>query len=169
VLARIDDVAGVRESRVDWSGKRFLVLVESGADHATVAGNVSAALSGAHVVDDDATVRQVLRSYRAGDPWMRAGETLRLSKQEAAVLGERHGMAAAAEGGLDEARTRQLAGVFTREFEVAFERFHAGESVSLGSELSAASKRVLAASGSFLDAEQRAALAQYLANLYVDR
>jgi hypothetical protein len=169
VLARLDEVAGVTESRVDWSGTRILVLTESGANRAAVASDVAAALSGARHVDDYRTVQQVLASYRAGEPWMRAGETLRLSRHEAAVLGEQHGGRAAAEAHLDETATRRLVAAFTREFEQAFERIHAGEDVSLAGELNAASKRILVSSESFLSPQQRAVLAEYLANYYVDR
>jgi hypothetical protein len=169
VLARLDEIEGVAESRVDWTGKRFLLALESGAGKDHVEEQAVGTLGeGARPLDED-EVREVLDSYRKGETWMRAGETLQLSRFEAGVLAKRYGSEAAAEIGLDEGGTGKLIALFEQEFIRAFERTHAGQGIeAVPAEFEAASKRILEASASPMTPEQRAALADYLKR-FVDR
>ena len=163
MLARLDEIPGVAESRVDWTGKRFLLTLEGGAGKRRVAEEAIDTLGeGARTLEED-EVRVVLDSYRKGEAWMRAGETLQLSRFEAGVLAKRYGSEAAAELGLEEGGTKKLVAVFEQEFLRAFESTHAGRGIeAVPKEFEAAAKRILESSASFLTPEQRAALAAYL-------
>lgn len=167
MLARLDEIDGVAESRVDWTGTRVLVTLSANADKPRVETAVESALGAdARVLDERAT-REVLDSYRKGEAWMRSGETLQLSRFEAGVLAKRHGAAAAAEIGLDEAKTQKLVALIEAELDRAFERAHAEGGIdALGGEIDAAGERVLDASGAFLDAEQREALSAYFERIH---
>jgi len=163
VLARLDEIPGVAESRVDWTGKRFLLTLEGEASHDVVGERASVTLGdGARLLDDE-EVHDVLNSYRKGETWMRAGETLQLSRFEAGVLAKRYGDEAAAEIGLDEERTKKLVVLFEQELTRAFEHTHAGEGIEdLPAEFESAAKRILDLSAGFLNSEQQAGLASYL-------
>lgn len=163
MLARLDEIDGV-EGRVDWTGKRFLLGLEAGATKNRVEVQAVETLGeGARSLDDD-QVREVVESFRNGETWMRAGETLQLSRFEAGVLAERYGNEAAAEVGLDEAGAKRLVASFEQELTRAFERTHAGQGIeAVPAEFASASKRILEASASFMTQDQLAALAQYLA------
>jgi hypothetical protein len=170
VLARLDEIDGVAESRVDWTGTRVLVTLNADADKSRVETEVESALGeGAHVLDERAT-REVLESYRKGEAWMRSGETLKLSRFEAGVLAKKHGTAAAAELGLDDATTQKLVALIEGELDRAFERAHAEGGIdALGGEIAAAGERIVEASGAFLDAEQRKALSAYIERMHAAR
>ena len=165
MLARLDRIHGVTESRVDWTGRRFLLRVEPDASASLVAKEAEVALGdGASILDIDET-SAALGDLRRGEAWMRAGETLRLSQHEAQVLGKRCAEEAASEMRLDEAATRRLVDVFTSELNAAFERTHAaksGDRSQIETECGEAAKRILASSESFLTAERRTVLAEYL-------
>ena len=163
MLARLEDLEGVAESRVDWTGMRFLLTLEVGAPPGRVAEEAGETLGGGARLLDEEETRDVVASYREGEAWMRAGETLQLSKFEAGVLAKRYGGEAAQELGLGEDETRRLIELFEGEFNRAFERTHAGQGIEdVPAEFEAAAKRILDSSGGFLDSEQRAALAEYL-------
>ncbi len=159
----MDEIAGVAQSRVDWTGMRFLLALEKGASEEHVGGQATITLGeGVRLLDGD-QVREVLNSYRKGETWMRAGETLQLSRFEAGVLAQRYGGEAAAEIGLDVMGTRKLVALFEQEFIRAFERTHAGQGIDdVPQEFGSASKRILDASASSMTPDQHAALAQYL-------
>jgi hypothetical protein len=161
VLARLDEIDGVAESRVDWTGRRFLLHLERGADEERVAGAGAETLGQGTRRLDGGETSEALDAFEKGEAWMRAGETLRLSRHEAEVLGLRYGTEAGEELGLDEERTRQLVEVFARELGLAFERAHTAAG---GGPLRIVihGKAIVEACGGFLDAEQRAALEKYL-------
>lgn len=163
MLARLDEIEGVAESRVDWTGKRFLLTLEDGAATDQVEDQAVDTLGeGARPLDDD-EVREVLDSYRKGETWMRAGETLQLSRFEAGVLAKRYGSEASTEIGLDEERTGKLVALFEREFNQAFDRTHAGKGIeAVPAEFEAAAKRIVESSAGFLSPEQQTVLAEYL-------
>jgi len=164
VLARLDEIDGVAESRVDWTGTRFLLALESDVPARRVERAASATLGEETRVLGEDERSDVLASYREGEVWMRAGETLRLSRFEAGVLAERYGGEAARQLGLGAEETRRLTALFEAELIRAFDRTHAGQGIEdLPTELDAAAGRVLDASAAFLTGEQRAALAEYLA------
>lgn len=163
MLARLDEIPGVAESRVDWTGTRFLLTLEGKAAIDQVGEEAAGTLGeGARLLDGN-EVREVLESYRKGEKWMRAGETLQLSRFEAGVLAKRYGNEAAAEIGLDEEGTRKLVALFEQELSRAFDRTHAGQGIeAVPAEFEAAAERILESSGGFLASEQHAALAEYL-------
>ena len=167
MLARLDEIHGVAESRVDWTGTRFLVTLSADADEPRVENEIESALGeGARLLDDDAT-RAVLDSYRHGETWMRAGETLKLSRFEAGVLAKRRGEAAAREIGLDDAKTQKLVELIEAELGRAFERAHAEGGIdALAGEIDAAGERIREASRAFLDDEQREALSAYFERIH---
>jgi len=161
VLARLDEVPGVRESRVDWTGRYVLLALEDGADEARVAGEASSLLGdGAARLDRGREAEQV-DAYRRGEPWMRAGETLRLSRAEARIIAEREGARAAREAGLDADASRRMVAVLEDELAAAFERVERRDGPverGLGTELPLARERALARCREFLTPEQVARL-----------
>jgi hypothetical protein len=159
----LDEIPGVADSRVDWTGKRFLLTLEEGAGKDQVGEEAAGALGeGARLLDED-EVREVLASYRKGETWMRAGETLQLSRFEAGVLARRYGNEAGAELQLDEGATQKLVALFEQEFSRAFERTHAGKGIeAVPAEFEAAANRILESSSGFLSSEQHTELAEYL-------
>ena len=163
MLARLDEIHGVAESRVDWTGKRFLLTLEGGSSKSQVAEEARGTLGeGARLLDEEET-RSVLDSYRKGEAWMRAGETLRLSRFEAGVLAKRHGDEAAQEIGLGDEGTRTLVELFESELNRAFERAHAGQGIdAVPGEFEAAAQRILESSQAFLDSGQQGKLEEYL-------
>jgi hypothetical protein len=155
VLARLDEIPGVAESRVDRSGRRFLLTLGAGADESAVARAAQAALGEASVLRNDAE-SAVLASRRRGDLWVTADETIRLSREEASILAKRFGEEAALELGLSPEKTRRLVEVVEREVAAAFERVHGrGDALAaLDAEHDVISERVLEACRAFLtDAE----------------
>jgi hypothetical protein len=154
-LARLDGIPGVAESRVDRSGRRFLLTLEPGADEVSVARVARTALGGASVLPRDAEAA-ALASRSSGDLWVTAAESIRLSIEEARVLAVRFGEEAALELGLTAEKTRRLVALVEREVAAAFERFHGrGDALeAFMAEQEAISERVLADCSSFLtDAE----------------
>ena len=166
MLARLDEIPGVAESRVDWTGKRFLLALEGGANEEDVEEQASVTLGeGARLLDGD-EVREVLSSYRKGETWMRAGETLQLSRFEAGVLAKRFGEEAASELGLEDEQTKKLVALFEKELNRAFERMHAGQGLEdLPVQFESAAKRILDEGARFLSSEQQDGLSGYLARL----
>lgn len=126
MLARVDAVEGVGESRVDWSGRYFLVRLAPAADADAVAARVTEALGKARRIEAAAETEQIA-AYRRGEPWMRSGETLRLSRQEARVLAARFGEKAAEQAHLNEDQARRLAGLAEEELIAAFTRIQGEE------------------------------------------
>lgn len=163
MLARLDEIPGVAESRVDWTGRRFLLTLQAGVAESVVENAALDALGeGAQVLSENEE-QAALDAYRQGEAWMRQGETTRLSRYEAGVLAERYGKEAAEEMGLGEDGTSKLVALFEAEFVRAFDRVHEGtRSASLQSEFQSAAQRILDSSGDSLTPEQQAQLEEYL-------
>jgi len=124
VLARLDEVSGVRESRVDWTGRLLLLAVERDANADEVADRATDALGGAaHRADPEVEARAI-ETFRAGEPWLRSGEALRLSEEEARVVGARLGARASAAAGLDAEATRRFSEIVQDELRLAFQALH---------------------------------------------
>lgn len=123
MLAQLDRLEGVAESRVDWSGREILIRLRTGASPDGVAASAVAHLGSRAQRADPAAA---IKSFRDGDPWMRAGETLKLSKHESIVLG-RHYAAQASRDILDAEGQGRLALILADEIYAVFERVHAGE------------------------------------------
>jgi hypothetical protein len=159
VLARLDEVGGVRESRVDWTGHYFLLRLDPEADETRVAAAATSVLGDAATRADAETSARELDAFRRGEPWMRAGETLRLSREEARIIAARRAAEAARAGGLDESQTRRLAELVEAEVAAVFERIHAaggGPGKRFAPEWAAALDRVMAGARGFLTEEQAA-------------
>ena len=158
VLAQLDQVDGVRESRVDWTGRRFLLTLAPGARAERVVESADEALDGDTRVLRDPAAREAIASYLRGEQrWMRAGETRELSRTEARILAVRHGEEAAREADFTPAQTAKFIEVLEGEIAAAFERIHA-EGRGLPGDFGATYRRVLAdaldKSRAFLSAEQ---------------
>ena len=126
VLASLDKVTGVLESRVDWTGRRFLLKIDTEVSADTVASRANEAIGGdSRRLDPEAESQATASFLRGTETWMRSGETLKLSRTEARVLAERYGKEAADGAGLDEPQTEKLIGIMEREVAAAFERIHA--------------------------------------------
>jgi hypothetical protein len=125
VLARIDQVPGVAESRADWEGRHVLIRVAPGARPDEVVARAIPILGAGARRLDAAAESERLASFRRGDSWMRSGETIRLSRREASVLGARFAQAASVRAGLNEAQRSHLEGVLTEEISKHFEEMHA--------------------------------------------
>lgn len=126
VLAQLDELDGVRESRVDWTGRRFLLTLAPGAQVERVAQSADEALDGDTRVLRDPAASQAIASYLRGEQrWMRAGETRELSRAEARILAVRHGEEAAREADFTAAQTAKFVAVLEGEIAAAFERIHA--------------------------------------------
>ena len=123
MLARLDEVPGVRESRVEWTGRYVLVGLEQGADEEATAVRAAEVLGNARRSDPEDEAR-CIAEFRAGEPWMRSGETLKLSEREAEVLGRRLGAEAAKGAGLGPEQTEKVIAIVEDELRLAFERTH---------------------------------------------
>jgi hypothetical protein len=165
VLALLDKNPGVEASRVDHSGRFILLTLESDADEARVGDEACAQLHDAHRV---ATAKEVelVRSYQRGDPWLRAADTIELSREEARIMAHRRGVAAAQEIGLDGERAEKLTALIERELVAAFEEIHArGKGLDDASrlELRNVGAKVVEKSRDFLTAEEARRFESYVA------
>jgi hypothetical protein len=166
----LDEIPGVAESRVDWSGRRFLLALEPGSSASKIAEEAASTLGeGAIVLDADAT-RDAVADLSHGEAWMRAGETLQLSRHEAHVLARRHGEEAARAIGLSEDATKKLVALFEAELDRAFERTHAaGSGARVQDEISAAVERTVDAARAFLSADEQRALEEQVREFNASR
>lgn len=121
MLAQLDGIDGVAESRVDWTGRFFLLKLAPGRKPEEVTVRVSAVLKQAARLDATREAEQSA-AYRRGEPWMRAGETLKMSEHEAIVLGERFATKAAGTAGLDAEQTKLLVEILKEELAALFTR-----------------------------------------------
>jgi hypothetical protein len=125
VLAQLDRIPGVAESRSDWEGRHVLIRLAPGASPEDVVARATQVLGkGARRLDAAAEAERLV-SYRRGDPWVTSDETIRMSRREAGVLGARHARAAAERAGLDESQRKKLEALLTEEIGAFFERMHA--------------------------------------------
>lgn len=125
MLAQLDKVPGVAESRIDWTGHYFLLKVADGVEPEGVVDPAREVLgSGAQRLKAAAETEQIA-AFEHGEPWMRSGETLRLSGEEARVLGDRFTTDAAKESGLDAAKTQRLRELVQDETKRLLESLHA--------------------------------------------
>ena len=170
MLVRLDGIPGVRESRVDASGRFFLLALEEDADEPSVLARAQGVLRGAaRRLDAPAAARQVAARVR-GDPWFAANEVRALSYVEARILAVRTAASVAASAGLSPAAQEAL-GELTRS--VLFrtvERIHAeGGRETTGwfyEAWPAISQAILDASHAFLDADAHARAAEALVRLH---
>jgi len=156
----LDEIPGVGESRVDWSGRLVLLEVEPGSPVEQVFARADEILEGGTQRLDPRSEAEAIADYRQGAAWMRAGETLRLSRHEAGVLARNLGVEAAREAGLDGEETQRFIAVVEQSIAAAFERIHAagqGLPSSFG-ERAIVLEDVLEKCRDFLSEEKRARL-----------
>jgi hypothetical protein len=125
VLAKLDDVDGVVESRVDWSGRYFLLRLESGAAANDVIGPADDVLDGDVRRLEPRKERELAASFTSGARWMRCDETIALSIEEARILAHRFGEQAAVDASLDADASAKLIATLESEITAAFESIHA--------------------------------------------
>lgn len=125
MLARLDTLPGIEESRVDWTGRYVLLKLRPGTDPAAVVPQAGEILAGGVRPLEGPAAEVQLASFRRGEPWMRSGETLRMSIEESKVLSLRLAQRAARDAGLEEDRTRRLEGLLKAELDAAIGGLHA--------------------------------------------
>ena len=165
MLARIDEIPGVAESRVDRSGRRFLLTLDSGADEAEIVRRTRELIGSDAEVLDDATESEAVASRRRGDLWVNSAETIRLSLEEARILAVGMGEDAATALELSKEDTRRLVEAIEKEIGAAFARLHGRPDAlqALAEEQSVIAARVLEAARAFLTPERHEALRRFLA------
>ena len=160
----------MRESRVDHSGRYFLLALDRDANTDRIVERARDTLADARRPEDRVET-ELIESYRRGDRWMRAGETARLSREEAHILAARHASDAASHLGLDEGKAQKLAAVMDEETVAAFDRIHAaggGLGPKAQHEFQDGARRVIERSRSFLSEEEVARLSEYIASFLGD-
>jgi len=125
VLAQIDAIPGIAESRVDWEGKHVLIRLAPGASAEGVLARATPILGEGAARLGRAGEADRIASFRRGDPWMRAAETVRLSQHEAKVLGASLSKGAAEKAGLNDDQAGRVRSILTEEITALFERMHA--------------------------------------------
>lgn len=125
MLARLDSIPGVKESRVEASGRCFLLSLAPGADAGEVVAGAQAVLRGRGRKLDDAEAAAQLAARARGDPWFAAGEVHALSYVEARLLSARTADGAAAALALDAGAREAVAEAARAELFRAVERVHA--------------------------------------------
>jgi hypothetical protein len=170
VLSRLDGIPGVRESRVDASGRFFLLALQEDGDEVSVLARAQGVLRGAvRRLDAPAAARQVAARVR-GDPWFAANEVHALSYVEARILAVRTAASIAATARLAPAAQEAL-GELTRSILFrTVERIHAeGGRDSTGwfyEAWPAISRAVLDASHAFLDPDAHARVGEAITRLH---
>jgi len=168
VLAQLEKVDGVAESRVDWTGRYFLLKLAPGKSPEEVAADAGSALKGAKRLDATREAGQIA-AYRRGELWMSSGETLKLSEHEAGVLGERFGRKAAEAAGLDADQTKRLLEILREELTSAFARVKGTDAQlqrKFRQECPALIARVAERSRAFVTEEQATKIAESLESTF---
>ena len=137
MLARLDGIEGVEASRVDWTGRHLLLVLKPGADSRRAVAEAKGLLGGRARRLGAAEEAAEVAAFERGEPWMRVGESARLSGREAEVLSARLAAQVAEGAGLDESEAARVATVLREELTAAFERAHeaGGEVRRLDAEL----------------------------------
>lgn len=123
MLAQIETIQGVSEVRVDWTGRYFLVRHSPSVEPTAVVECVAKILGPTTRRLPAKQEEEQLRSFREGAPWLKAGETARLSKHEAETLATRYATTAAQALGLDATRTSKVVAIVREELVAMFKRF----------------------------------------------
>ena len=157
MLAQIDAIPGVLETRVNWTGERVLVRLASDASEDRVAAEASRLLGENTRRLDGRAEAEALATYRGAEPWLRSDETSRLSRREAQVLAAGFGAAVAGDLSLDESQTQSLIALLEEEIAAAFERIRTngeGLRARMPAETRVVIENVSRRSRAFLTAEQ---------------
>lgn len=122
MLARLDRVRGVLESRVEATGRVFALALADGADEAAVIAAAAEALRGAPRRLDPAEAAAQLRARAGGDPWFSRAEVPALCFLESRMLASRGADAVAAAAGLSRQERAALEEAFRDVLFEAMER-----------------------------------------------
>ena len=135
MLARLDKVPGVVESRADWEGELVLIRLSPGASLDDVLAGAKSQLGSRTQRLDPESERRSLASFRRGDRWLNSKETLDMSRHEAQVLGKKFADHAGARARLTASQRQRLESLLTEEINAKFEKNHAsGEGIGTTSE-----------------------------------
>jgi len=172
VLARLDAIPGVRESRVDASGRYFALTLAAGAGAGEVAAGAREALGERTAALGAADAEAQLAARGRGDPWLAAVEVMALSYVEARLLAVRLAAALGRACELTEEEREPLAEALRAALFAAMERVHAeGGARSSGwihARWPAIAEAVLARGQGAASAPLGAALRRPLAELLAD-
>jgi hypothetical protein len=103
VLARLDRVSGVLESRVEATGRVFALTLAEGADEGAAIAGAAAALRGVPRRLEPAEAAAQTRARASGDPWFTGRDVAALCFLESRLLASRGAVAVAAAAGLSPA------------------------------------------------------------------
>jgi hypothetical protein len=121
VLAQLDGLEGVEESRVSWDGRTFRIALLPDADGERVTSAVVAVLGGGA----ERVAQPAPPAGADGERWLSSAQTIELSLHEASVLAAAFAVDIAAEAELRESDARRLETTLREELEGAFRRAHA--------------------------------------------
>lgn len=124
MLARLDGITGVEESRADASGRFFALALAPGADAGAALAGARDALGGGARALDELEARAQLAARERGDPWYARRDTLELCFLEARVLSVRIGAAAAGAARLPGGDRERVAEVARAVLFEVMERVH---------------------------------------------
>jgi hypothetical protein len=109
---------------VDWTGRFLLLALSPGADPVAVTEAALGLLAPrAGRLTPEAAAEQVA-GFRRGERWMRTGETMLMSREEARVLSRRFAETAAREEGLSEDETARVMAALDEAISEAARRIH---------------------------------------------
>ncbi len=164
MLARIDAVNGVAESRVSWDGRWFLLELDAGADVESVTDAATAVLGEGSSRLSGKAEADAVAGYRRGERWLNREQTVELSRDEARQQAAGFAAAVAQEVGLDHEAAQRLQAALLAELERAFQQAHAegGGVDRLQDQWPEARRRFEERLAGFLDPEQLAAVVAIL-------
>ncbi|MSR45738.1 MAG: hypothetical protein EXS13_01500 [Planctomycetes bacterium] len=157
MLAQLEQIPGVVEARVDWSGQRFLLQLDRSPRAETVIDAASEVLGPTTQRLASVLEQGQIATYIAGSPWLREGETARLSEHEAQVLAQRVSTEAATRASLDDERATRLCALVDAELKALFKTYEGSGLPDRGAMLkdwSALVDRVATHSAAFLTAAE---------------
>lgn len=165
MLAQLEGIQGVREARVDWTGRSFLLTLDDPGEPERIVTATRKFLGPTVERMSPAEEQEQIATYKAGAPWLRSGETARMSAREAHVLAERYATDAARNAGLDDERSKRLTALVQDELEKLFGKFEKTGLPSrdvMSEEWKALADRVAERSRSFLTKPELERVTDYL-------
>jgi hypothetical protein len=122
VLARLDGIPGVAESRVEATGRIFAIALSDGADERAVLAAAAEAFRVTPRRLDAAEAAAQLAARAAGDPWYARSEVPALCYVESRMLASRGARSVAPAAGLDREEARRLEDAMRQELFAAMQR-----------------------------------------------
>lgn len=125
-MAQLERLAHVREVRVNWTGRFFLLTVDSPQNFSLVTEATLSTLGKGSRRVSQSEEQEQLQTFHRGEPWLKSGETLRMSEEERRVLAERFASRAAKDTDLDDRQKARLHSAISKELQQRFEEAHRG-------------------------------------------